>query len=320
MKTQIRILIAFLLNLFFSIFEFIGGILTGSVSIASDAIHDLGDAISIGISFFLERKSKKRPDKSHTYGYGRYSVVGSVITTAILIIGSVLVIYNAVIKIINPTTINYDGMIIFAIVGTAVNFLGALFTHGKGSLNQKAVNLHMLEDVFGWIIVLIGAIVMKFTNFALLDPILSILLAVFIFINAVKTLKEAFDIFLEKTPKDIDLNEIKEHLLKIDGVKGVHHIHVWSMDGENNFATMHIVASGDTALIKKQIKEELTEHSIPHSTIEFEKEDEVCEEKECDIKAPTSHGHHHHHHHGHHHGHGHEHNHKHNHCECEHHH
>ncbi len=306
MKTHIKIFVAFILNFFFSIFEFVGGILTGSVSIASDAIHDFGDALSIGISFFLERKSKKHADKTHTYGYARYSVVGSVITTAILIIGSVIVIYNAVLKIINPTTIHYDGMIIFAIVGTAVNFIAALFTHGKGSLNQKAVNLHMLEDVFGWIIVLIGAVVMKFTNFALLDPILSILLALFIFVNAVKTLKEAFDIFLEKTPKDIDLNEIKEHLLHIDGVIDVHHIHVWSMDGENNFATMHIVANGDTAKLKKEIKEELAEHSIPHSTIEFEKEYETCEEKECNIKMVEASCHHHHH--GHlHHGHNHKH-------------
>ncbi len=302
MKSHIKILIAFLLNLFFSIFEFIGGIITGSVSIASDAVHDLGDAIGIGTSFFLERKSKNRPDDKHSYGYARYSVLGGVITTSILIVGSVVVIYNAVMKIINPTSINYDGMIIFAVVGVVVNFLAAFFTHEKETLNQKAVNLHMLEDVLGWIIVLIGAIVMKFTNFALLDPILSIALAIFIFINAVSTLKEAFDVFLEKTPKNIDLNEIKKHLLHIDGVIDVHHIHVWSMDGENNFATMHIVANGDTAKLKKEIKEELSEHSIPHSTIEFELENEVCEEKEClgaPLSSPCHHHHHGHHHYGH---------------------
>ncbi len=293
MKTHAKIFIAFILNLVFSIFEFIGGILTGSVSIASDAVHDLGDALSIGISFFLEKKSKRRPDDKHTYGYARYSALGSVITTVILIIGSVAVVYNAILKIINPTTINYDGMIIFAVIGAVVNFVAAYFTHGKGSLGQRAVNLHMLEDVLGWIIVLIGAIVMKFTGFALLDPILSIGVAIFIFINAISTLKEAFDIFLEKTPKDINPKEIKEHLLGIDGVIDVHHLHFWSMDGENAFATLHVVTNENTVEIKKAIKEELREHGIVHSTIEFELENEVCEEKECGVTNTTSHCNHH---------------------------
>ena len=315
MKSHVKILFAFLLNLFFSIFEFIGGILTGSVSIASDAVHDLGDALSIGISFFLERKSKKRPDSKHTYGYARYSALGSVITTVILITGSVFVIYNAILKILSPTTINYDGMIIFAIVGTVVNFFAALFTHGKGSLNQKAVNLHMLEDVLGWLIVLIGALVMKFTNFALLDPILSIALAIFIFINAFSTLKQAFDIFLEKAPKSINVEEIKKHLLAIENVIDVHHIHIWSMDGENAFATLHVVAKENSATLKKKIKNELLEHGVIHSTIEFESEDETCEEKECEIKPIEAGCHHHHHGHGH--GH-HSHNHSHNHCSCSH--
>ena len=96
MKTERNILIAFLLNLFFSIFEFVGGIFTGSVAIVSDAVHDIGDAASIGIAYFLEKKSKKQPDSNYTYGYTRYSVIGSVITTLILLVGSVGVIYNAI--------------------------------------------------------------------------------------------------------------------------------------------------------------------------------------------------------------------------------
>ena len=308
MKSHIKILIAFLLNFCFSIFEFIGGILTGSVSIASDAVHDLGDAIGIGTSFFLERKSKKRPDDKYTYGYLRYSVLGSVITTAILIIGSVAVVYNAVLKIINPTIINYNGMIIFAVVGVVVNFLAAFFTHEKDSLNQKAVNLHMLEDVLGWIIVLIGAIIMKFTDFALLDPILSIGVAIFIFINAISTLKEAIDVFLEKTPNGVCVKELIHHISEIEGVINVHHLHVWSMDGQNNFATLHVVAKGDTAKLKHLIKEELIEHNVSHSTIEFESEDEECKDLECNPIATSTHCHHHHHHgHKHEHSHHHEH-------------
>ena len=135
MKTERNILIAFILNFAFSIFEFIGGFFTGSVAIVSDAVHDIGDAASIGVSYFLEKKSKKKPDEHYTYGYTRYSVIGSVITTLILLVGSVLVVYNAILRIINPTPINYDGMIIFAIVGAAVNFLAAFFTREGDSLH-----------------------------------------------------------------------------------------------------------------------------------------------------------------------------------------
>ena len=196
MKTEKNILIAFILNLTFSVFEFVGGIFTGSVAILSDAVHDIGDATSIGASYFLEKKSKKQPDDNYTYGYARYSVIGSVITTLILLVGSILVIYNAISRIISPTEINYNGMIIFALVGVCVNFFAAFFTRHGDSLNQKAVNLHMLEDVLGWIVVLIGAIVMRFTSFSIIDPLMCIGVGVFIFINAFKNLKEAIDLFL----------------------------------------------------------------------------------------------------------------------------
>ena len=258
MKSDRNIFIAFILNLSFSVFEFFGGIFTGSVAILSDAVHDIGDAASIGASYFLEKKSKKQPDENYTYGYARYSVIGGVITTVILIIGSVLVVYGAVTRIISPTDINYDGMIIFALVGASVNFLAALFTRDGDSLNQKAVNLHMLEDVLGWLVVLIGAIVMRFTDFAIIDPIMSIGVAIFIFVNAFKTLIEAVELFLEKTPHGIDLDEIREHIEGIEGVLGVHHIHIWSMDGQSNYATMHVVANGEPREVKAHVREELS--------------------------------------------------------------
>lgn len=300
MKTQRNIFIAFILNLFFSIFEFVGGFFTGSVAIISDAIHDIGDAASIGASYFLEKKSKKQPDDVFTYGYSRYSVIGSVITTLILLFGSVTVIYNAGQRIISPIEINYNGMIIFALVGVVVNFLAAFFTRDSGSLNQKAVNLHMLEDVLGWVVVLAGAIIMRFTDIALIDPLMSIGVALFIFVNALKNLKEAIDLFLEKAPRGIELNEIKEHVLAIDDVIDVHHIHVWSMDGINNYATMHVVARSQTHDIKDKIREELKEHGIAHVTLEFEDESEHCHDKSCHVDVNSSSMHHHHHHHHHH--------------------
>lgn len=296
MKTERNILIAFVLNLAFSVFEFVGGIFTGSVAIISDAIHDIGDAASIGISFFLEKKSKKQPDEKYTYGYARYSVIGSVITTLILLFGSLTVIYNAVCRIIEPKEINYDGMIIFAVVGVIVNFGAAFFTREGDSLNQKAVNLHMLEDVLGWVVVLVGAVVMRFTDFVTLDPIMSILVAVFIFVNALKNLKSALDLFLEKTPCGIDVQEIKAHISEIDGVTDVHHIHIWSMDGQNNYATMHIVTNCEPYEIKERIREELLEHGIGHSTLELETAGEHCHEEHCHVEFTESHHHHHHHH------------------------
>ena len=301
MKTEKNILIAFILNLAFSIFEFIGGAIVGSVAIVSDAVHDLGDAMSIGASYFLERKSKKQPDEVYTYGYARYSVIGGVITTLVLLFGSAAVIYNAILRIIHPVSIDYNGMIIFAIVGALVNLAAAYFTREGDSINQRAVNLHMLEDVLGWVVVLVGAIVMKYTDFTLIDPLMSIGVAAFILVNAVRNLKEVMELFLEKMPRSVQINEIKEHVLHIDGVLGIHHIHIWSMDGQKNYATMHVVASGDMSEIKKKIREELREHGIVHATLELENEGEECGEECCTVEHGESCGHHHHHHHGHHH-------------------
>ena len=295
MKTEKNILIAFLLNVSFSIIEFVGGILTNSVAIYSDAIHDLGDAFSIGISFFLEKKSKKHPDKKYTYGYARYSVLGGVITTTILLVGSILVIVGAVKRLFNPVEVNYDGMMIFAILGVVLNFIAALVTKDGDSINQKSVNLHMLEDVLGWLVVLIGSIIMHFTDIKIIDSIMSIGVALFILINALKNLKKVLDLFLEKTPKEIDIDELKEHLLKIKDVEDIHHIHIWSIDGYNNYATMHIVSKAkDISKVKKEIREELEEHNICHSILETE--EEACSEKECHVKAHLELHHHHHHH------------------------
>jgi len=297
MKTERNILVAFILNLVFSIFEFMGGVITGSVAIISDAIHDIGDAISVGISYIFEKKSKRQPDEKYTYGYARYSVLGGAIMTLILLVGSVVVIVNAVNRIINPVEIDYSGMIAFAIVGVLVNFFAAYFTREGGSINQRAVNLHMLEDVLGWVVVLIGAIVMRFTDFAIIDPIMSIGIAVFILVNAIKNLKNVIDLFLEKVPYGMSTKDIREHILEIDDVLDVHHVHIWSMDGQSSYATMHIVTNGDYHEVKEKVREELKEHGIGHVTLELEAETEECHERNCVVHTEYSGGHHHHHHH-----------------------
>ena len=189
-------------------------------------------------------------------------------------------------------------MIIFAIFGVIVNFLAAYFTKEGDSLNQKAVNLHMLEDVLGWAVVLIGAVVIKFTKINIIDAIMSIGVAIFILIHALKSFKSIIDLFLEKIPNGIEIEEIKEHLLEIENVKDVHHVHVWSMDGFNNYATMHIVTDlKDIAELKHKVKDELKENGISHSTIEIEEHGHECDEPECRVEEPHNHGHHYHHHH-----------------------
>ena len=296
MKTYKKILVAFILNIAFSIFELIGGILTNSVSIISDSVHDFGDAISIGISLILEKISKRKPDTTYTYGYARYSILGALITTIVLTVGSIFVIINSINRILNPETINYDGMIIFAIFGVIINFMAAYFTREGKSINQRAVNLHMLEDVLGWVVVLIGSILMKFTNIVIIDAIMSIGIAMFILINALKNIQDILDLFLEKIPKDISIEEIKKHILSIEGIDDVHHIHVWSMDGITNYATMHVVTkSKNTKEIKAKIKEEMQEHNISHTTIEIEENLNDCNDKECNVKVNNGvHLHHHH--------------------------
>ena len=296
MKTEKNIFWAFILNLAFSVFELAGGIFTGSVAIISDSIHDAADALSIGISFALEKRSKRAPDSTYTYGYIRYSVLGGAITTLLLIFSSVSVIWNAIGRLITPKAINYNGMLMLAIIGVCVNASTMIFTRRGSSFNQRAVNLHMLEDVLGWLVVLIGAIIMKFTNLYIIDPIISIGVAIFILVNACINLNSIINIFLEKTPSSIDIEKLKRQLLEIDEIADAHHIHVWSIDGEKSRATMHIVTNEDSILVKKSVQMVLQEHKIIHSTLELEKIGEHCDQIECSPTLEHSvHCHHHHH-------------------------
>ena len=296
MKKNMKLWIAFLLNFVFSVFEFVGGIFTGSIAISSDALHDLGDAISIGLSLGLERLSQKGPDKKYTYGYYRYSVLGGTIQSMLLLCGSVFVAYSAICRFFAPQSVDYTGMLFVAVVGFAVNFAAVWFTSGEGSLNQRAINLHMLEDVLGWAAVLAGAVVMRFTDWWFLDPALSLALAVFIGFHALKNLKAVGDVFLEKTPEGIDPEEITHHLVQIPGVESIHHLHIWSMDGYRHSATLPAVVTGEYGPVKQAIKEELSEHGITHVTVELESRYEHCEDTCCKPAAHTHHHHHHHHH------------------------
>lgn len=285
MEEKENIKLAFFLNLGFSIFEIIGGLLTNSVAIFSDAIHDFGDSMAIGISYLLENYSNNKPDKKYTYGYKRYSLLGAFFTSLILVVGSLIVLFNAMIRLMHPIEVNFAGMLIFAIFGIAINGYATFKTSKSVNLNERSVNLHMLEDVLGWIAVLIGALLIKVTGWNVIDPILSIVIAVIIGIKSIKNTVDIINVIVEKVPSKIDIDQISEEISKMNNIVNVHHIHVWSMDGEDVFLTMHVLVTKTVTkknydALKQEIKDKLMENGIEHSTIEIEYED--CKKEACE--------------------------------------
>ena len=298
MKSEKNIFIAFLLNLLFAIIELVGGFVTNSISIISDSVHDFGDALSIGMAYFLEKKSNKKPDKNYTYGYLRYSMLSALLTSTILLVGAVFVIVGAIPRLINPVEVNHDGMLILAILGVVINLIAAAKTSHSHNLNEKAINLHLIEDVLGWVAVLAGSIVIKFTGLYIIDPILSIGITIYILYHVYKNIKEVFNVLLEKAPSDVDLEKLKEELNNIEKVKDVHHIHIWTMDNIHHYITLHAMVEKEVDLeqVKHEIRETLEKYNLTHSTIEIEYN--KCEHGECEIKhVEHEHCHHHHHHH-----------------------
>lgn len=274
--------IAFFLNLGFTIFEFIGGLYVNSIAIVSDAVHDLGDSLSLGTSWYLDHKSKKGANNKFSYGYKRFSLLGALINSMLLLIGSIYVIYEAVKRLMEPEHSDAQGMILFAIVGVAVNGYGAWKVSKGTSMNERVVSLHLLEDVLGWVAVLIVSIVLYFYDIHYLDPALSLLITLYILFNVFKRLKETLFVFLQGVPKDIDLNAIKNSVLQLDNVASLHHTHLWSQEGENHVFTTHIKLKNITEFdqiltVKKEVKNILQEYKFHHYTIETELDAETCE-------------------------------------------
>ena len=295
MKTQRNIFIAFILNLLFAAGEFAGGLLTGSIAILSDALHDLGDAASIGMAYFMERKSTQPPDNIYTYGKVRYSVLSAMITSGILLAGSVFVSFCAFRRLLAPAPVEPRGMLVFALAGICINGCAAYFTREKDSLNQKAVNLHMLEDTLGWVVVFVGSVIIWLTDMHWIDPVMSICVAAFISFHAAKNLKEALDIFLEKAPYGINANCLEAKLRQVEGVADVHHIHIWTLDGQQHCATMHVVTDGDRQIVKARVHQMLADLGICHGVLELEEPGESCGASHCHNTA-WHHSHHKHHH------------------------
>lgn len=273
--------VVFLLNIGFTIFEIIGGIFTNSIAIISDALHDLGDSLSIGLAWFLEKYSHKKSNNKFSYGYGRFSLLGALINAIVLIIGSTFVIANAIPRLISPQETNAEGMIIFAIVGVIVNGFAALRLKNEKSMNARVLMLHLLEDVLGWAAILAVAISFLFWPNYILDAILSIIITLYILYNVFVNLKKTVTLFLQATPESIDIDLIDEQLKTIEKVISTHHTHVWSMDGVNHILTTHLIVDKTTTRdeivkIKLKCKQLFEDLKLSHFTIEVELEDEVC--------------------------------------------
>ena len=283
-KRKQNIKVSILLNFSFTILELIGGLLTNSLAILSDALHDFGDTVALTTSWILEVKAKQPPDKRRTFGYQRFSLLSAVFSGAVLLGGSLFILSKAIPRLINPEHVNARGMMLFAIVGILFNGAG-FFRLKKGeSLNEKVLSWHFLEDVVGWGVILIGSIIIQFRDIHLIDPIMTLGFTIFIFFGVAKNLREAFNIFLQGVPEHIDIDTVKRTLSSIKGVIGVHDVHIWSLEGETDIFTGHIVVEDELLNnpdnIKKIIKEKLIKNHIEHSTIELESKD-YCSGNEC---------------------------------------
>ena len=271
---------AFFLNFGFTIIEFIGGWLTNSTAIMADAVHDLGDTLSIGSAWLLNKLGTKSATKEFTYGYRRLSLLGALINGIVLIVGSAWILYEAVPRLSNPEMPETEGMIVLAILGVLVNGFAAYKLQGGKSLNEKVLNWHLLEDVLGWVAVLIVAIVMQFKDWPVLDPVLSIGFTLFILFNVIRNLISTVKLFFQASPDNDLLQNVTDKLLELDAVNDLHHLHIWSLDGEHHVATVHIVSQFESKAqyleLKESVSNALQEFELSHTTIEIELTSEEC--------------------------------------------
>lgn len=276
---------AFWINSIFAVIELIGGFYTNSVAILSDALHDFGDSLSLGLAYIFQRKSLRTRDASYSYGYKRFSLVGAVANAVILMVGSVFIAQESVTRLFDPVQPDARGMLAIAILGLVANGIALIRLRTGQSLSERVVALHFIEDVLGWLAVLIGSIVMIFADVPVLDPILSIGIALFILYNAYKNLRQSFRIILQGIPENVDVESVEEKILDVPGVTGLHDLHTWSLDGQYNIMTVHVTLKesdfGRSNEIKKEIRKRLSKMNIQHLTIETEIEGDPCAFLDC---------------------------------------
>jgi cobalt-zinc-cadmium efflux system protein len=287
-EREARVRFAAFVNFAFTIIEIIGGLWTNSLAILSDALHDFGDSIALLVSWLFERGAKKAPDARYTFGYQRLSLFSALFSASVLVGGSIVIIVEAIPRFFSPESVNAFGMVGFAVAGIAFNSAGFFLLKRGDSLNEKVLSWHLLEDVLGWIGILVAGIVIYFWKFYLIDPIITVALTVFILYNVARNLREAISILLEGVPKHINLEAVKQDIKTIKGVLDLHDIHIWSLEGETGVFSAHVVVEDETlekesVRTRQIIKATLEKHHIEHSTIELEGEGQctgmVCEER-----------------------------------------
>mgnify|MGYP002344235916 FL=1 len=272
------------LNILFTVIELIGGFLTNSLALIADALHDFADSFALIIAWYAEREAKKPATSKMTFGYRRLSLLSATFTIIVLIAGSLFVLTKAIPRLISPEPVNADGMALIAVIGLAINGLGYLRLKKGMSQSEKVLSWHLLEDLLGWIALLTGSIIMRFWDKPVIDPIMTIGFTIFVLWGVSKNAKETLNLLLEGVPENIDIDAIKESILSVEGVKLVHDLHIWSLEGETDLLTAHVVVE-DKYLqtpdkMRLSIKSKLEEYHIEHSTIELESEG-FCSATEC---------------------------------------
>ena len=273
---------AFFLNLFFVVVEVIGGLYTNSIAILSDALHDFGDCLSLAVAWAFQKKATQKRNHKYTYGYRRFSLLGSIFLAGVLVVSSAFVLFEAGKRVFEPQEVNAHGMLWIAIAGVIINGAAALRLKKGSSLNERAVFLHIMEDVLGWVAVLIASIVMMFVNLPVIDPILSIAISLWVLTNVYRNMRDTFRIMLQATPENIDLEDLAKTLLGAEGVILIHDLHLWSMDGESHIMTLHAVSNtSNPEQLKRNILDIAKTFHIDHITIEIEKPGIDCQHS-CD--------------------------------------
>jgi cobalt-zinc-cadmium efflux system protein len=281
-----NIKVALALNSIFVILEIVGGILTNSMAILSDALHDLGDSLSLGMAWYFQKLSGRRKDKTFSFGYKRFSLLGAVINSMVLLVGSTFILNETIPRLFNPQSPDVRGMFFLALLGIAVNGMAALRLRKGKSINEKVVSLHLWEDVLSWGAILIGSVVMLFSDLPVIDPILSVAITLFILFNVFRNLKKSFRVFLQGVPTDTDIEDIEKQVLSLPGVDSIHDMHIWSMDGQYNILTLHLVSKEiqdykKIRNLKTQIKHFLKNLKIDHITIEVDSPEDECPLDSC---------------------------------------
>lgn len=269
-----NVFIAFLLNLVFSIIELIFGLLFKSSAILADAVHDFGDALAIGLSFVTERMSDKRADQNFSLGYKRFSLLGAMITSSILILGSVFLIVENFPKLFHPEVVNKEGMLILGVIAIIINVLASLVVHKGKTANEAILSLHFLEDILGWLAVIVVSIVLRFTDWYFLDPLLSLVISAFILSKAVPKFWDNGKLFLNATPKELDFVSLEAELLDLEGVENLNQLNVWTSDGLNHQAVVHICKTSHLTdqAVKEQIYTCLSSHHIQLLALEIDQD------------------------------------------------